>query len=180
MAEFRAFEPQVEVLGDVVLSLVRAMGAFRGLGEEILERHGLGTPLGHLWYPQQAWLDAFSTISQEVGPTTLIQIGRQVPRQAQFRPGLHHVADVLLELDTAYQRAHRGGNAGFYKYEPRGLRSGRIVCHTPYPCEFEQGLVDALATRFAPQDAIIDLRHEGDGTACKKLGHDACSLHLMW
>ena len=91
VAEFKAFDPEVEVLGDVVLSFVHAMGAFKGLAVDILQRHGIESPKSHRWYPQQAWLDAFATIAEEIGPATLIQIGRQIPQQGRYRPGLDNI-----------------------------------------------------------------------------------------
>lgn len=180
MAEFKAFEPDVEVLGDVVLSVIHAMGAFKGLASEILERHHIVDPQKYLWYRQQAWLDAFSTIALEVGPTTLSQIGRQIPRQANYRPGLQSIDEVLLELDEAYKATHRGGEVGSYRYRPTSLRSGLIICHTPYPCDFERGLLHSLANRFAPPESLIDLRHEERPGQCKKHGHESCDFHLRW
>lgn len=180
VAEFRAFDPDVEVQGDVVLSFIHAMGAFKALAVEILKRHAIESPQKHLWYPQQAWLDAFATIASEVGPSTLIQIGRQVPQQAHYRPGLHGIDAVLLELDDAYKRAHRGGEVGSYRFQPTGLRSGNIICNTPYPCEFERGLLHSLASSFAPADALIDLQHDRAAGECKKKGHPSCKFHLSW
>lgn len=180
MTEFKAFEPSVEVLGDVVLSVVHAMGAFKGLALQILDRHGISEPQQHLWYPQQAWLDAFATLAEEVGPSTVSQIGRQIPRQANYRPGLHSVDAVLLELDEAYKSTHRGGEAGSYSFRPTGLRSGFVICQTPYPCDFERGLLSALATRFASCESLVDLQHEAPPGQCKKHGHTSCDYHLRW
>lgn len=180
MAEFKAFESDVEVLGDVVLSVVHAMGAFKGLALEILERHGIAEPQKHLWYPQQAWLDAFATLAKEVGPSTVAQIGRQIPRQANFRPGLHGIDAVLLELDQAYKATHRGGEAGSYSFRPTGLQSGFVICQTPYPCDLERGLLGALAERFAPPDSFVDVRHDELPSQCKKHDHESCTFHLRW
>ena len=41
MAQFKAFDPNVEVRGDVVLSTINVMGAFKRIAIGILEDHGI-------------------------------------------------------------------------------------------------------------------------------------------
>lgn len=179
MAQFQAFDPEVEVQGDVVLAFVNAMGAFRGIALGILADNGIKDPQSHLWYSQQAWLDAFRTIALEVGPNTLYQIGRQIPRQAHYPPGVEHIDEVFENLDSAYKLSHRGGEVGFYQFEPLGLRAGRMTCFTPYPCDFDRGLIHSLLERFAPADSLLDVRHETPGP-CKRDGADLCVFQLTW
>lgn len=179
MTQFRAFDSKAEVYGDVVLSFVNAMGAFRSMALEILAESGIQDPQSHLWYPQQAWLDAFAIIARRAGPNTLQQIGRQIPIQGHYPPGIDSIETVFETLDIAYRQSHRGGEVGFYKFEPIGTTSARIVCFNPYPCDFDRGLILSLAERFAPADALLDVRHE-DGGYCKKAGADRCDYWLSW
>ena len=109
MAQFEAFSPKVEVLGEVVLSFVNVMGAFKRISLGILEENGIVDPKEDDWYSQQAWLDSFRKIADEVGPNTLYQIGRQLPAQHYFPPGIDSIETVLGDLDAAYRMTHRGG-----------------------------------------------------------------------
>ena len=179
MAQFEAFEPDVEVVGDAVLAFVNAMGAFRGIALGILRDNGIADPEPHLWYPQQHWLDAFGTIAREVGPNTLYQIGRQLPIQARYPPGAESIDDVFEQLDSAYKQSHRGGEVGFYRFEPLGLRSARVICFNPYPCDFDRGLITSLAERFQPKDSLLDVRHERPGP-CRAEGAEHCAFVMNW
>ena len=179
MVEFQAFEKAVEVRGSVVLSFVNVMGAFRSIALGILEDHGIVNPQPHLWYSLQSWLDSFATISDKIGPNTLFQVGRQIPLEGHYPPTIDSIERAFEELDMAYKNSHRGGEVGFYRFESTGLRSGKISTFTPYPCEFDRGLVHSLAHRFEPPDSFIDLQHDDKGP-CKKSGADYCVHFVSW
>ena len=179
MSEFKAFEEAVEVRGSVVLSFVNVMGAFKGIALGILRDNGIVDPKAHLWYSQQSWLDSFATISNEVGPNTLYQIGRQIPIEGHYPPTIDSIEKAFEELDVAYKASHRGGEVGFYRFESTGMRSGRVTTFNPYPCEFDRGLIQSLAQRFEPTDSFVDIRHDVS-EPCKKSGADYCVYHIDW
>ena len=179
MAQFKAFSPRVEVLGEVVLSLVNVMGAFKRLALGILAEHGINDPQPDQWYSQQAWLDSFKKIAEEVGPNTLYQIGRQLPAQHFFPPGIDSIETVLGELDDAYRKTHRGGEVGHYRFQIVGMNTGKMTCDNPYPCDFDRGIIQALAERFQPAGSLVDVRHEDDAP-CKKSGADSCVYTITW
>ncbi len=179
MAQFKAFSPRVEVLGEVVLSLVNVMGAFKSISLEALHENGIVDPEPDKWYPQQAWLDSFKVIAEKVGPNTLYQVGRQVPHQYQFPPGIDSIDSALSDLDAAYLKSHRGGEVGHYRFKTLGLDLGQMTCDNPYPCDFDRGIISALAERFEPPGSLIDVRHE-ENAPCKKLGADSCIYTISW
>ncbi len=179
MAEFKVFSPRVEVLGEVVLSLVNVMGAFKTISIEILKENGIVAPQPNEWYPQQAWLNSFKAIAQKVGPNTLYQVGRQVPQQYAFPLTIDSIETVLSNLDEAYRKSHRGGEVGHYRFQILGLNSGRMTCDNPYPCDFDRGIISALAQRFEPPGSLVDVRHE-DQAPCKKQGADSCVYTISW
>ncbi len=179
MAQFKAFSSKVEVLGEVVLSLVNVMGAFKSVSIEILRENGIVDPQPDKWYSQQAWLDSFKVIAKKVGPNTLYQVGRQVPQQYRFPPGIDSLESVLAGLDPAYIVSHRGGDVGHYRFKVMGLNVGQMTCDNPYPCDFDRGIISALAERFEPPGSLIDVRHE-QNAPCKKLGADSCIYTISW
>ncbi len=179
MAEFKAFSPRVQVLGEVVLSLVNVMGAFKGISIEILKENGIVDPEPSKWYSQQSWLDSFRAIADKVGPNTLYQVGRQVPQQYRFPPMIDSIETVLSNLDEAYRKSHRGGEVGHYRFQIRGLKVGQMTCDNPYPCDFDRGIISALAQRFEPPGSLVDVRHE-DQAPCKKQGADSCVYTISW
>ena len=179
MAQFKAFSPRVEVLGEVVLSLVNVMGAFKSISLDALEQNGIVDPQPDRWYPQQAWLDSFKVIAEKVGPNTLYQAGRQVPTEYRFPPGVESIEAVLTDLDAAYRGSHRGGEVGHYRFQFLGLNKGQMTCDNPYPCDFDRGIISALAQRFEPPGSLVDVRHEEDAP-CKKEGADSCTYTISW
>ncbi len=179
MAQFKAFDPSVEVRGDVVLSTINVMGAFKRIAIGILEDHGIRDLQPHRWYPQQSWLASFETIAKKVGPNTLYQIGRQITEQAHYPPGLDSLEAVFSALDAAYQECHRGGEVGTYRFAVTGVSSGLLIAENSYPCDFDRGIVESLAQRFQPRGSFADVRHD-DLAPCKKLGADSCTYTVRW
>ena len=179
MAQFKALAPNVEVSGAVVMSVVNAMGAFQGLARRILRESRLGDLQPDHWYPQQAWLDAFEIIAREIGPNTLFHIGTQIPTMAEIPPAIDSIESALLSLDEAYHSTHRGGEIGHYLFRTTSRRSGVMECTDPYPCDFDRGVIDALARRFEPSNAILDVRHD-PYQPCKKETGDSCTYTIVW
>lgn len=180
MAQFKAFAKNVEVNGETVLSIVDGMGAFRNTALKILAENGINDPQPGQWYSQQAWLDAFQTIAQQVGKHTLYLIGQKIPENAKFPAGIDTLAKALASIDVAYHMNHRGGEIGYYRYEPLTERSAQMVCRNPYPCDFDRGIITAMAQKFKPQGAIsVRVRHD-DAAECRKTGADSCTYTIEW
>lgn len=179
MAEYKAFAPGVEVMGDVVLSFVQVMGAFKSLAHRILADHGIVDPRAGEWYPQQAWLDSFKAIVAQIGPSTLFLLARQIPAKAPIAPEIDTLEKALFSLDEAYRGTHRGGDAGHYAFVKTGRRSGEMRTLNPYPCDFDRGLLESLTRRFEPANPYLDVVHRGDAP-CKKQGADSCTYTITW
>lgn len=194
MAQFVAFEPGIEVNGETVWSVVDGMGAFRQTALQILAIHGIRDPKPGQWYSQQAWLDAFRTIAQEVGSNTLFAIGRKIPENAQFPPHITDIYMAMPSIDVAYHMNHRrGGKAmfdattgkmtdgiGHYAYERVSERRLRVVCRNPYPCEFDRGIVSAIAQRFRPADAVVLETVHRDDQPCRRKSAESCTYEVTW
>ena len=86
--------------------------------------------------------------------------------------------EVLRSIDEAYRRNHRGGDIGFYRFESTGERSGEVTCENPYPCEFDRGLIRAVARRYAPVESFVFVEERGD--RCRRRGDDACTYTVSW
>lgn len=180
MAQFQAFGSEVEVDGGAVLAVVQGMGRFKSMACEILAGHGLASPQPGCWYSQQSWLDAFADIARQLGPHTLLQIGKQIPETARWPAGIQDAHQALASIDAAYRLNHRGGEIGWYRYEPTGPRSGQMHCHNPYPCAFDRGILLGVARRFCPPDsALLEVPHTPHGP-CRSQGDEACIYLLDW
>ncbi|MEM1178085.1 MAG: hypothetical protein AAGM22_07070 [Acidobacteriota bacterium] len=171
--------PQVEVSGMVVLAVVDVMGAFRSVALRILEKNGIKDPQPDQWFPLRAWLSSFDTIVRDVGPNTLHQIGRHVASSGEIPPELSTLHDVFYALDESYYSQHRGGgDIGHYHYIGTGERSGTMVCTTPYPSDFDRGVITALAERFEPV-SLVDVRLD-ESSEARTDGGLSCTYLISW
>lgn len=180
MAQFKTFEPGVEVNGQTILSVVEGMSNFKNRAIQILEENGISNPQEGKWYSQQDWLNAFKTISESIGSVTLYQIGIKIPENADWPPEIDNIDKALSSIDIAYHMNHQKGEIGHYTYEKTGDRTGTMVCNNPYPCDFDRGIIEAVAKKFKPKDSIR-VKVEHDNTKpCRKKGDDSCTYHIAW
>ncbi len=179
MAQFKAYSQDVEVNGQTVLSVVDGMGSFTLSANQILSQNGISDPKPGQWYLQQNWLNAFKEISEKLGPKTLLQIGKKIPENADFPPQIDDIDKGLAAIDMAYHMNHRNGEIGTYGFEKTGPKSAKMVCTNPYPCEFDRGIILAMANRFAPQDAYVKVEHD-DSQPCRKKGDESCTYLVTW
>lgn len=191
--EFKAFEPGIELRGQALEFMVLGFRIMPSLGLRILAKHGLAKrgPDGKLafdpegWFPQQAGLDAFKAIYDEVGSFTIFEIGRQLGLRVYCPPEVKDVEGVMKWMDLSYHLFHRkdgkvmydiatgrmAEGIGHYSNERRSDNTIVVFAKTPYPCDFDFGLVTGDVERFAPQGRAV---HD-DRAPCRKKGADSCT-----
>lgn len=179
MAQFVAFSPNVEVNGQTVLSVVDGMGAFKSLSLKILSDNGITDPKPNEWYKQQSWLDSFKRIAEKIGERTLYTIGQKIPENAQFPPDIDTIDKALSAIDVAYHMNHRGGEIGHYNFTKTNDNSGTMVCDNPYPTEFDRGIIEAMAKRFAPSGSNVRVVLDANKPS-RKSGADSCTYIISW
>jgi hypothetical protein len=163
------------VSGGNILSMLAAMGPFRKRGEQILSEHGIANVDVEQWYPLRAYVASLRTIGQKMGPNTLLQIGKQIPHHVPLPPGLDTFEKVLASFGIAFDMNHRGVAPNAITYNLHSERSADITTGTPYPCEFDRGVIQGffqvlLGTR-------VNVQH-GDG-GCKNDGAATCTHHVL-
>ena len=112
--QFKSFEPNIEVNGKTVFSIVDGIGTFKTLSKKHLLSAGIGKIENNElvidlngWYSQDYWLKAFESISKEIGDITLFKIGLSIPKNAQFPPWVKDVLSAIQSIDVAYHINHR-------------------------------------------------------------------------
>lgn len=177
MAQFQAFAAGVEVNGQTVLSVVKGMEHSQQKALEILEENGIINPQPDQWYSQQSWLNAFKRISEEIGPYALYCIGGKIPENAKFPKDIDSLEKALASIDIAYHMNHRGGEIGSYRFHQGPENSMHFTCENPYPCEFDRGIIEGIARRFAPQGHLVTVKHD-NAAPCRDNGADACTYRI--
>lgn len=194
MAQFIAFIPNVEVNGQTIISVIDGMGEFKGLALTILAENGIPDPRPGEWYPQQWWLNAFKYIAEKLGPFTLRNIGTKIPENADWPPEINTIEAALASIDIAYHMNHRlngevlynpqtktmNEGIGHYEFEKIDERQVRMICENPYPCDFDKGIIEAVAKKFRPEDSItLSVVHD-DSKPCRKKERRSCTYLVSW
>lgn len=183
MAEYEAFDPDAEVHGRTILNVIdgglaRFSEDHQLRAREALAANGVEDPEADEWYPQQAWLDTFEAIAEDLEPHLLDRVGEQIPEVADWPSGISTVEAGLEAIDEAYRRNHRGGEIGSYRFEPVDERTGTVTCRNPYPCPFDRGLIRAVARQYAPVEAFVFVEERDD--SCRRNGAEACTYTVYW
>jgi hypothetical protein len=196
--QFRIFEPGIEVNGQTVYSIIDGLGYFTNISRRYLSQVGIGTVVDkklvmdkYGWYPQEAWLMAFENIARQIGDRVLFNIGRSIPRNAEFPTWTTGIESAIYAVDVAYHLNHRKNGQPLFNMRTGVMTEGIghygcapvwgqneiiSICNNPYPCAFNRGILTEMALRFEPAARVI---HD-DNAECLKNGADSCTFHILW
>jgi hypothetical protein len=196
--QFKVFEPEIEVSGESLGAIVDGFRKFPAVAQKYLSQYGFlkpGQSINELdrtaWYPQEKWLAAFEALTNEVGVNSLYSVGRGIPENAIFPPHLTDVYSALASLDIAYHLNHRKSGKVMFNPETGAMLEGIghmiatpvpgesrvvVVSDDPYPCDFERGVIGALAKRFEPGSRTT---HDADAP-CRKKDAESCTYVVWW
>ncbi|MCP3145351.1 hypothetical protein [Pyxidicoccus xibeiensis] len=193
------YAPGITVSGTSARAVIEAVKSFSVLVAELLQvlkvetRDASGALVidANAWYPVEHYLEAYKKIDTLLGGRGLEKIGTLVPKNAVLPPGLSDAHSVLAGTDIAFHMNHcRDGTPmfdpatgqmlegiGHYAYRPvEGKKEVHMVCDTPYPCRFDQGLLKGFAQRFEPTATLVhDL-----STGCRAKGGASCTYIITW
>jgi hypothetical protein len=196
--QFKALEAGIEINAPTVSAIISGLGPFTNISRRYLRQVGIGkVDDGHLvldataWFPQEAWLKAFENIAAQVGEAALYNIGLSIPKTAFFPDWVKDIYTSIRAIDVAFHMNHRKGGKPLYDFATGTMLEGighygcqalpdmnRIVslCDSPYPCDFDRGILTAMARRFEP---LAEVSHESPGP-CRKNGEDSCTYYINW
>ncbi len=193
MAQFIAFDQNVEVNKETIMSVINSMEKGKATRISILEKNGIYTEKKE-WYPQQSWLNAFKEIAATLGDMNLFLIGKAIIDSAKFPP-IKSLEEALRSLDVAYHMNHRikgkvmfdsqtgtkTEGIGHYKLTEfnAAAKHAIMVCDNPYPSKFDEGIITQLVRKFkttaATESIKLDLAKE---TRIK--GGRSCTYNITW
>jgi hypothetical protein len=86
----------------------------------------------------------------------LQKIGRDKPKNTVWPPDIETATDAVMSINEAYQRNHRNGKVGGYHAEQINPGHMKLTCNNPYPCQFDQGLIEGVVFKFATETALVN------------------------
>ncbi|MDC0712895.1 hypothetical protein POL68_30820 [Stigmatella sp. ncwal1] len=179
MADHRDIS-SVEVMGNTARTLFGVVGLLEQETRRIITAHGIPALAQQAWYPLQKLLLCLNDIRSHIGPYTVHALGRHTARHITFAPSVDSFGESLFSLNEVYRMHHRGsGEIGGFHYQPQSGRSAHVRCDNPYPCEFDQGLLESLFELFPPPESFR-LRVTHAPASCRSKAADTCVYHLQW
>lgn len=176
MAEFAAFDPNVEVLGITINAIVSSLGDD---SIPILQKYHLYPVINDNWYNQQEFLSAFKELA-EGNFLNLVAIGMKIPDNAAWPPNVVTVHDALASIGIAYQMNHRNGEIGKYVYTQTGPNSGTMLCENPYPSDFDYGLIYRTAQKFREPSSTKLIVKRDESKPNRIAGGESCTYVIEW
>jgi len=197
-SRFKVFEEGMQVNGTTIMAVVNGMGSIARLAKIFFKRVGLPenviSDTKH-WYSQQKWLDAFRLVAEKIGEETLFNIGTSIPDNAEFPPEINDIESALESIDIAYHMNHKNKDGeilydpsrteekvmlsgiGHYTYKKvSGEKKAILICENPYPCDFDRGIITAMAQRYEKSVIVIHT----DPERCRKKGNNFCTYTVTW
>ncbi len=141
--EFICDDPNALVRAANVKATLDAFKLVPAIGTRIVEKHHLTVDdlRPDNFIRVQRWLDALKEIQELVGEAKLRDVGRRIVEHADI-PSLG-TEDILLALDAIFYDNHKG-DVGHYRSRRRDDGCVEVKCETPYPRNFEWGLVEGF------------------------------------
>lgn len=124
------------------------------INPDALHRHGFTMDAPQTWYDLEAWLQLLNDLPQY--GMNMATVGMMLGRSYPFS----HVDDVaaaLEQLGHDYLMSHSQPSEA-WKVCPQGTHTVCVTTRTPYPDDFEYGLMQSVAERFSPPHAIVTVQ----------------------
>ena len=175
MSRYEPIEDDIEVLGSSIISTISSLPDEEESSiKEIFAQHGIENPNGDEWYSNQTNLAALSTLYQKFGSGMLQKIGRDKPKNINWPPEIETATDAIMSINKAYQKNHRNGKIGGYHAEKLDDSRIKLLCDNPYPCSFDEGIIEGVTFEFATGTAIVN----EIGDQCREEGGNHCTYEV--
>jgi len=181
MAQFIAFDKDVKVTGEAILSVVNILSSNKDKRIQILNKYNINPEINK-WYSQQDWLNAFKEMYETIGTTTLFLIGKLIPKTALWSNGFNDLQGALKSIDISYHLNHKGGNIGHYELTrfDEKHRKAIMICKNPYPSDFDRGIITYMLRKYKPLDTIDYGVYLDKSKETRLMGGESCTFNIYW
>ncbi|MFC6757005.1 MULTISPECIES: hypothetical protein [Haloarcula] len=122
-------------------------GSFRTFTEQHMAAGGLTELHRESWYGRDELLTVFARLEAAVGVQIVERIGRFLPAILESPPGVTNLQAALSAFEDWYGMWHRE-SSDTVSFRTVGAATGELVLATPYPDQFERGLVRGFIYEF--------------------------------
>lgn len=142
----------IDVLGQAILAVVNSVQSGRETMLTFLRKNGIGDLLPDRWYSLDNYLMAYGELAQNMGNGIFYVMGL-VTVENLFPEKIKSLDKGLQKIDDLYRTNHQGRGIGYYKLVEFDYadKSAIMKCNTPYPVEFNNGLLTAVLKKLQPR-----------------------------
>ncbi len=192
--EFIAPNPNVEVAGSYLMSIVYAAKRGAEMRLAALKRYGISDLKAELWYPLQPVLKGLRDISAEIGDLNMMLMGKDVALKQELPP-ISSLKEILSLLNVAHHLNHRLDGKIMFDPATGAFREGIgtillaeydeearhavIVDSCPYSIKNVEGYLYAFVEKFRPADSTSFVVKE-DLTKERKTQGDSSTFLISW
>ena len=187
-----SINPNIKVNGSSLVSLLNSMKSFTSIGELLLKENNIANPTSDEDYPIHDVLKIYYNLLERVGKHTMNSVGKAIPENVLFPSNIKTIEDALSSIDIAYHMNHNLNGfslfdpengimkegIGHYLFKKKNESSAEIYCDNPYPCDFDIGIIEAMATKFNPLNKAVEITHKTED--CRKQGDSNCYYLVNW
>ncbi len=182
MPHYQLFDPNTEILGQVILDFEQAVGSEHF--HPIFEQHGLVNLDPDAWYPAQAWLDVLNAVSVSGSGQSMfdfVSIGIRQLELAAVPPGFEDLplVDALCAIEDAYRLNYRGSDIGGIVAEVIAENHVRLIIRSFEPDDLWYGNIYGFMRRFAPGNVRFKVAYDPD-LPRRDQGGEVTVLHVTW
>ncbi len=142
--------PAVESLGLAFIAYYNALGIYRRVAREALERAGVGDPQPEDWYRRQIILDVLRDVEQRGDQSTLFDVGKELANFTPLPPEVTTFEWILEGSSTIYPQYQRNLPAYDFIRVERDGAAWLYVYHTPWPSQVIRGYLWQMSRKFQP------------------------------
>lgn len=159
----------------VAVTIEGVMSVFQRRMEQLLADHGIETVETDEWYSLDQFVDVLETVEEDTGANALNKLGQAMPETVGWERDPSSVEAGLASLEDLFDTCHRMAD-GSYSFETLEEGEARIEADTPYPCEFDKGLIKGAASACGANYPSV----EEVGGTCRDVGGTTCEYVVSW
>ncbi|MHA1673541.1 MAG: hypothetical protein ACTSYI_07925 [Promethearchaeota archaeon] len=161
----------VKINGQTILSIKKGLLSEKIATKFIVEAVGESVEEDK-FYPAEGFLKALNNIGEKMNVAIMKKVGTKIVEAAKWPPGIDSLDSAMQSISVAYKMNHRPNDAaiiGDYIYNKIDERECTITATNPYPCDFDEGIVNGVARTIEKSVFVTHL--EG---SCRKNGDSKC------
>jgi hypothetical protein len=171
------FDLRAKVLGTSAIAL-RLASQRLGFDVDYYQRQHNYYPQPDEWADLQTYLNIMHDLRKREGHFMgLIALGQTIPHVVDLPPHLQTLEEIFQNFNMLYHSVHQG-NVGQYVVEFVSQTYIRVKAYTPYPSDYEYGLLYGFAHRYLPPETDITVYREQSPSRLQ--GDDHCIYDLRW